>query len=834
MGKKIKSIIFFISFFLQILKGENVNFESIWKAEKEFKLPSMGEISFDLPWIPKRNNYTTVLKLNCSLNYQGPGSNYYLQIEINDRPVYKYVGNKSFGYPRVLYTSSGKYNLEFLKENRILIFWPNFTEYFLDISDFFVTAEEGYCVKNKIKLKNLAKPEYFGLSADKDISIIVKDLEVGYIPTKIAEMSPLRKDLITKIEGKPILDYKNKGFSLSIFQGGGFLINIGEDKYLVESKFSYPYMKEGKWNRFSISDVKGEDEWGIKIEKIRDGLRIKGEGKFYSIVREIVDKKTHLLIKDTFSNKYSDDIGVVFENRVTPIDIPEKICLAGEYKKTYFPYSPPNVSKNPTIFIGGKNKGLGMVALDDFYVLQLSLKQEGKSVYFLNQNFGLPSGDSYTFEWALYPVNTNDYYDFINLVRKDYIPSYKIEGSGAFMFYNMPIIWSKEEKKKWLEQRNAKIVILSGPYSGAPWLGGYCSLHYKLPPYNEGEHLKSLKEAVKKLKEIDPEIKCLAPVETFFACMEAKPGETTPRFLDSAIVLENGCYMVYGAPREKGKLEKFLNEEPHSFMYYPTLTNSYYKWLKELIEKALKEAELDGIYFDIFSPTDFTYNTWDGKSVDIDMATYTIKKKKANIEKISEDARSELVKMILNYKKGNVVVANTVPSVSKIKGLPIFHFEEDIEDYAYCQLHLSPTPICLGWTPGYKPGAESINKEGEWWKTWNKDKDYFEDIKEKLRYGCLYYTYWAPSSPWDNKLTRKTILSYMYPITVEEIHSGWIKGKERIITLKSGYYGIGANEAKIYLFNEKGELIKEEITKFKNTIYLNIPEGGAGVLEKIK
>lgn len=102
-------------------------------------------------------------------------------------------------------------------------------------------------------------------------------------------------------------------------------------------------------------------------------------------------------------------------------------------------------------------------------------------------------------------------------------------------------------------------------------------------------------------------------------------------------------------------------------MYYPTLTNSYYKWLKELIEKALKEAELDGIiYFDIFSPTDFTYNIWDGKSVDIDMATYTIKKKKANIEKISKDARSELVKMILNYKKGNVVVANTVPSVSKI------------------------------------------------------------------------------------------------------------------------------------------------------------------------
>lgn len=78
--------------------------------------------------------------------------------------------------------------------------------------------------------------------------------------------------------------------------------------------------------------------------------------------------------------------------------------------------------------------------------------------------------------------------------------------------------------------------------------------------------------------------------------------------------------------------------------------------------------------------------------------------------------------------------------------------------------HLAPSPTALGW-PAQRP-SPSV----------------YQDILKKLRSGLLWYDYYL-------KVGGSSIFSKFYPITIEEIHSGFVKGKERLITAHSGVYG---------------------------------------------
>lgn len=634
-----------------------------------------------------------------------------------------------------------------------------------------------------------------------------------------------------------------KNFSVQPKTGGGFILKNGDKTYAVESNFSYPMMRDGNWNALNVADERSEiGEWKWSAKPKQNGFTIEAVGKFYRLQRSIALKNDHVLIADTFTNISNSDIAIAFDNKVISQQAPRAIHVAGVYEKSHFPYSPIAPAANPTIFFDNENSGLGMVALDDVYRLQFSLKKDAHSGWFENRSFGLPAGDSYTFEWALYPTKGGDYYEFVNAARRDFVPPTRIEGGAAFLPYNAPTLWPREQMAQWLRDRSAKLVILDGPYSGAPWLGGYAQYMSEMPvKYDEAKHLADLKKAREILRAIDPEIKCLAMFETALT-PDQPAGESTPLFKDSLVIAENGEPQGYYFPKEKEKREEFIRTKGHSFIYYPMAGNSYEKSMRATIEKALNETGCDGIYFDIFDYTspDFrwTYDRWDNRTVDMDLTNYTIARKKADVELLSSDARASVVKMVLDRKKGNVVIANTMPVTQKIRALPIFHFTETIMDYGYMLSHFS-TPIVLGWTPGYTPGAEQLGKAGTWWKEWKTDADFFGDIKDKLQYGNLTYTYWAPPGQmFRSNLTRPTILEHMFPITVTKIGAGTIEGRERIITLHSGEYSWDAKaQAKAYFYDAEGKEIKGELksreAKGATIFTIEVPENGAAVIEKM-
>ena len=64
------------------------------------------------------------------------------------------------------------------------------------------------------------------------------------------------------------------------------------------------------------------------------------------------------------------------------------------------------------------------------------------------------------------------------------------------------------------------------------------------------------------------------------------------------------------------------------------------------------------------------------------------------------------------------------------------------------------------------------------------EPDIHRDVLDKLAWGNLYIYYQEGTLA-----AFPPVPARMYPITLDEIHSGWVKGKERLITARLGVYG---------------------------------------------
>ena len=68
------------------------------------------------------------------------------------------------------------------------------------------------------------------------------------------------------------------------------------------------------------------------------------------------------------------------------------------------------------------------------------------------------------------------------------------------------------------------------------------------------------------------------------------------------------------------------------------------------------------------------------------------------------------------------------------------------------------------------------------------EKGVYLKTLEMLSWGCLFVPYHVPRSI-GHDLTHPLLSSKQFPITFEEIRSGLVKGKERIVTMNSGVHG---------------------------------------------
>ncbi len=548
-------------------------------------------------------------------------------------------------------------------------------------------------------------------------------------------------------------------FKLEMGKGGGFTITIKKGSYPFESRISWP---NGDFNRLSASDkpfTQGEKSWRANIRGAgKSKYEVEAGGDFYTIRRELEIFPTHVYVKDKYTNITDKDLGLLIYNE-TPVK-PGQVTrsfLSGRDKRGRQDESrTPNHS--PSVFLTDANTGIGMVPIDDVFVVQALPYIEWENAAGVGtEKFALAPGKSYTLEWAVYPTGSGDYYDFINNFRKVEGRIGTIKEAAGFITYG-PDNRRQVPTRDFVEKRGLNIGIISGlaataddrliSIQGIEFMdfpkerklirGQMAAIHKRLPGFKAVIHI----------------------AHSIYTT------NNPDRFADSKVVNRNGEQVRWGYGY--GYIGKERQDEGwRGWIFYPTPGNSFHDAMMKSVDVLMDEMGCDGAFMDGFFSgyvSRWTYDRWDGHSAEIDRKSKTIKRKVGSVLLLSQPSMIEFSRKIRN--KGGIVIGNNTVFTRSIANEKYILFDNECASGP--QLHLAPTITALR---GSSAGALT-------------EKSIYLDMLDKLSWGeCfLYYNERIP-------LSCTSLAAKEFPITFEEIRSGLIKGKERIITMNSGVYG---------------------------------------------
>ena len=593
-------------------------------------------------------------------------------------------------------------------------------------------------------------------------------------------------------------------YDLQLCDGGGFKILIAGDAYPVESTFSYPHGGENTLLAASAKGPECEASWAISTRKVgTKEYRVLARGKYCAIERRINLHPHHLAISDTIANPTDKDIGIVINNYLDTGGKNLSTCYLGGIKGR----GRREALHNPTTFVGKKNLGLGLVAIDDVSVVQSKVYGEKDRAGILDDMFGLGPRASYTMTWSIYPVGSEDYFDFINVIRNELgLNGKTVDGPLTYVDRKKPL---PENTLRGLRSKYICLGCLA-------WCADDPGISI------EGIEFIDFPKERAFVKKVFAEIREKYPdaYPMFHIAHSLYATNRPERYADSRVIDKNGKQVVYSTNRTYR--EKFFSKEKLDagwswYIFYPTLDNSFGKAMLEAVDVMMDEMGSTGVFADGLMHGyggRFTYDRWDGHTVEIDPKTKQIKRKFASVHLLCQDAIMAYCKKIAS--KGGAVLCDSGPgTLTFARKAPVAACPIETGSDEACRLtHLAPFPMALGW-PKYKP-----------------EPKVYRDIRAKLRWGVLWYDYY-----W--RVGRSSIFSRMYPITIEEIHSGYVKGKERLVTMHSGVYGWPKDENLhfAYLSDARGLLVPHNfLTTVDNSgvrTHISLKENEMAVLKKL-
>ena len=268
-------------------------------------------------------------------------------------------------------------------------------------------------------------------------------------------------------------------------------------------------------------------------------------------------------------------------------------------------------------------------------------------------------------------------------------------------------------------------------------------------------------------------------------------------------------------------LKDKLTKQGWSIIYYLPLPGTpWYERILSDVEFAIANGA-DGMYFDEFSfmtPRNYRrydYSSWDGFSADLD--------EKGNVIALKSDnsLTTNLFKTTVAQRlaaTGKIFLCNGGEVGRGANYAPVHSFVEGTALINMPQAHLHNVPLVLGnyGTEGTRPGVLTA-------------------VREALSLGCIY----SPHVLTNTVLKGEdNFVSKLYPITVTEIGPGFVAGKERFCTSKSGKYtwdAIDNGQAELFIYNKDGNRIKiGTFAKIVNSqITIDVPPNGLVIAEKI-
>ncbi|MEN6548265.1 MAG: hypothetical protein ABFE07_19670 [Armatimonadia bacterium] len=813
-----------------------IGVEPVWQARELPLSLAMGQgLELSVPAIPAKEGFLRVLRMQARLDTPTPNSgwNTFLALDINGQKVSPSLGGLRNSPSRnlnrdVQWKVPGMENEELIMRDSKLnvVFAPDFKQFdqrlahegeeafwsVMDVSDLLSGDRE-----NKLHLANVALPVWFG---GKNLPIVLGDVTVGYLPVSYrsaanqARTRPLPK-------GKRV---QGEGYSLLMTPTGALAVQMGSEYYVLETSLTWP---DGNLNHLACPDrdLGGKpQEWRIlKADLTAQGGLVVAEGKYYRLTRTLKLDGPRVRVSEKIENLTPADLGLQFSYDVSTGG-PLPVLYIGGDGDPGNNYA-DSIDMNPTVFSGQEKTGLGWLAEDDLLRAQARVRHAQGQTSVLSINFGLPPKAAYTMEWTLYPRSNNDYWDFINQVRRDWHVNFPIAGPFAFFGHVSSVAReSVESIRGRTKDRHVQLACMH------PWT------NYQYP-YSREDHKRWWQEASAKIHAVDPAIRTLVMMEPPLESRVHMDTWDQDPYRDSIVLNADGkpAYDLNYSPAYVGKddfaagyrlvwrypmvpaddvakadvtVSPLARQNPPlasivagglDFRPVPIVTNSWMKYLDYDVDFAMKDCGANGMYIDCFSYggsrswARYTYDRWDGHTVDLDARTHRITRKYADLSLLSAAAQERIVRRI--QAAGGVVVANSEPCTRNMRQVRLNRFVETGGGARYdCGTHLY-TPIALGMPMGQMP-QDQRNARG-----------FIADVVENLKYGCVYYYYSIPLG-YDYGCVNR-----MFPFTPRELHSGWLVGEERIITSKPGQYGWGdMSQATAWHYDAEGKESRLNLT----------------------
>jgi len=528
-----------------------------------------------------------------------------------------------------------------------------------------------------------------------------------------------------------------------------FAVKLDKSTFQVNSQYSTP---AGKWETNSNS--------------------------FFTVKRQIEKKGEWIIVHDTFTNLTDQNLPLIHREEVQIK--PDKVWLGGLSPSGAVGES--SNPHNPTVFASQGKSGIGMLPLDDVFQVHIKNYSTENRIGLADNNLVLKPKSTYTADWAIVPVASNDHFDFINATRRLLDVNYQFDGGFAFFraHPNLTGKWSDQQVIDFAKYKDAKYLCLS---LGYPYYKG------RIPHGTAFQQidLSATEKAIARRRKLLPDAKQLI----YFHCFIDVADESPEKYKDSRLLMPDGTQANYGQDIYK--------------LFIPTLTDSYGPAVAKNLDIAFNQLKLDGIFWDEMAYSRYLYtygDQWDGVSADIDPKTMKITRLKSAVTLLSQPWRLGQAKRIM--KQGTLIANGGLPFTRTMRNLHYIAFNEtgSISNCVNSQLF---TPIALG---------DHLTERSE--------EDAYHVMLNALNYGCLYY--------WYNDMTvipkYHTLTQYMFPFTPVELHEGYIIGTERIITNRSGVFGWNDNSKhEVHVFDDSGREVNLKAIKAPTVVKTDQKDG---------
>ncbi len=759
--------------------------------------------TFEFGTVPQQNT-TVLLEVTSRLDARElAGSSFFLRLVLNGRevnaaksrnavrlknrafvsPVVPDVPAPWFGSPdgwRVLYAP----NFEAARQQTFYEGDPY--TLVLDITDLTNPMSE-----NRLEITNTAENSVTTHSFT-EADLVIDKLTIKTLPQPSPMMSAEQniKPFINRGEraGGPA---KYKG---QLLPGGGFSVTVGNREWKFASAFSYPNAGFNKLDASQNASATGQPGWKVDVNE----GQVTAQGKEYSIKRSVKFTPRKIEISDAITNKTNAPLGLMVrhETELSGLENPP-VRLAGSTDPSLSEYHSPG---NPSVHITALDHTLAMLCEDDVFRNQVRLfVREGNNgvaptAGLRTDSLRLAPGETYELQWSVYPVASQDYFDYINLVRQDWGANFTIEGACWWGFEPDYVLAMPIEE---LRERLNRLGIRFGTIGGG-WVDK--TKDRKRIGFGAGvmdsywdDYRRRVREAGDKLRQAVPGFKVLAYYDSLRDTTEGGK----EKFRDSWLTDAQGQQLS----------TEWSGQFSLTYSVFATLENSYGKAMLETARRYLDEMKLDGIYWDEmenvgYSAPLITYNEPDGHTAIIDPQTYTIQREVGNTALLGEEHRLAVIDMV--QKRGGILLGNSPAGTKRLLRTGVQRMVESIHnDYWMYEGHLGSP---LGFIGSYT--------------SW-------EHYRRNLSMAALPVTIGIHQS--------HDLLRHMFPFTPIELHYGYLLGQERIITLHDGNYGWdGKFRYRLWMYDGTGKATSENPAwqDGENRIAIQVPENGVVVMER--